>query len=972
MPRLLRPTMGRAALGGLVLAFLLALAAPPAAWAQSTAINGNIEGTITDASGAVLPGVTVTLTNTETGTVRAVVTNEAGLYRAPLLPLGVYRLRAELEGFKAVEQSGVTLTAGMTAVVDLALEVGGVNEVVQVTGESPVAQPGKIDLGRVIGATEVKNLPLVSRNPYNFAFLQTNVTGYENNEFGVPRINANGTQMRTNYQIDGNTNTQKDRAGLRLLPASEIMVREVKVITNGFAPEFGQTTGMVYNAVTPSGTNNLDGSFSYRFRRKNMSERPFFLAPTAKKPDTYVDNFTGTIGGPIVRDRWHYYVGYERVDRDLSADRVITITQANADRLGLDLGEGVMPAEQSVTFLLGKTDYQMSADHKLSFRYLYFKNDSPYNIGGGLTAPERATDFADRMDSVSAQVISTLGGTRLNELRVQYARRDQSRVPSEGGATGPAINIERVANFGSALDGAQSAGFTFKQGIWQVLDNFTWITGRHSWKAGFDLQFVDDKRNNTLRQIYNFPTIDGYLAAQAGTLPRAYSTFQQDLGDPTVDYNSGFYGFFLQDDFQLTPQFKLMYGVRYDLFSIPDSRPYGPNPLSQDFSRDGNNIAPRVGVSWSLDKSARTVLRASWGVMYEPPLLNFYEDAILRNGDPKSLTLTLNPTSAGAPAFPGSLADLPPGFTLPTQSTVAMADDFATQYAYMTNVQLERALGSDFSVAVGYVNAIGRNLPVLIDTNIIPTSASLADGRPIYSTAVNAQTRVDPTFNHVDTFQSIGESTYNAFTLMVTKRMTRGLQFNVAYTFAKAEDNAPLTGTYVVGSGDDRVSDPSNVDRDKAPTPFNQGHTFGMSTVYQPRVAGDGFWPAVANNNQFGVIIAANGGLPFNIRSNRDLNLDGVLNDRPLDITRNSGRLGTVVNVDLRYSRFIPIQGDLRAELFVEVKNLFNTENVASVNRVVNTNLAGVPDAAIPAVDAFPPLTGYDQRQAQVGFKLLF
>ena len=116
----------------------------------------------------------------------------------------------------------------------------------------------------------MRNLPLVSRNPYNFAFLQANVTGYENNEFGVPRINANGSQMHTNYQIDGNTNTEKDRAGLRLLPMSEVLVREVKVVTNGFAPEFGQTTGMVYNAITPSGTNDLHGSASFRFKRNAL------------------------------------------------------------------------------------------------------------------------------------------------------------------------------------------------------------------------------------------------------------------------------------------------------------------------------------------------------------------------------------------------------------------------------------------------------------------------------------------------------------------------------------------------------------------------------------------------------------------------------------------------------------------------------------------------------------------------------
>src|SRR3954471_12971541 len=329
--------------------------------AQSQAINGTIEGTITDQSGGTLPGVSVTVTNVDTGDTRVVVSNEAGVYRAPLLPLGRYRISAELQGFRKFEQQGLTLSAGQSAVINISLSVGNMSEAITVTSESPVAEPGKIDLGRTIGETEIRNLPLVSRNPYNFAFLQANVTGYENNEFGVPRINANGTQMHTNYQIDGNTNTEKDRAGLRMLPISEVLVREVKVITNGFAPEFGQTTGMVYNAVTPSGTNAVRGSASFRFKRKDMSTRPFFLNPAAPKPDTHVNNYTATLGGPIIKDKWFFYGGYEFVDRDLSADRVISVTPANASRIGLSTTtipeSGVIPATQSVNFFLGKTDY---------------------------------------------------------------------------------------------------------------------------------------------------------------------------------------------------------------------------------------------------------------------------------------------------------------------------------------------------------------------------------------------------------------------------------------------------------------------------------------------------------------------------------------------------------------------------------------------------------------------------------------
>jgi hypothetical protein len=937
--------------------------------AQSTAANGAIEGLVRDTTGAALPGATVTVTNVDTGTSRTVATGGDGSYRALLLPLGTYKVKAELSGFKAIERTGLTLRAGQTAQINFSLEVGGIEEVVSVSAEAPVAEPGKIDLGRTIGENEIKNLPLVSRNPYNFAFLQANVTGYENEEFGVPRINANGTQMRTNYQIDGNTNTEKDRAGLRLLPTSEIMVREVKVITSGFAPEFGHTTGMVYNAVTPSGTNELTGSASFRLRRKAMSDKPFFLAPTARKPDTYVNNWTATLGGPIKKDKTHFYLGYEFVDRDLSADRTVSVTQANAAALGLTPEQvsdnGVIPATQKVHFFLGKIDHQLAPNHKLTGRYFFFKNQSPYNVGGGLNTIQRATDFNDRMDSVSVQLISTLGPDKLNELRVQYARRHQFRTASDGSGTGPAITVSGVANFGGPIDGVSTAGFDFNQGILQVIDNFTIVRGRHNVKIGFDAQFIDDSRENVLFQLYTFPTVAAFQAARSGANPRAYSTYAELIGEPAVDYTSSFLGFFVQDDFRLTPNFKLLYGLRYDLFQVPDARPFAANPYSNEFKVDKNNFAPRIGFSWTLDDAQRTVLRASTGVMYEPPLLNFYEDSIQRNGDPRTFSVTVRPADAGSPAFPGTMGTLPPGFVRPKQSIVVMDPDFSTQYSVLTNVQLERALTSDLAVSVGFVNSMGRNMPVLIDQNLQASGNTLADGRPIFSTS-----RPNTTFNAIDMFQSIGESTYNAMTFTVNKRMSHGWQFQATYTLAKGEDNAPLTGTYVVGSGDDRVSDPTNLDRDKGVTIFNQTHTLVASGLIQPKVEGDGFGAALLNNNQLGFIVQLNSGLPFNIRANRDLNGDGVLNDRPIGIERNAGRLGRVLNVDARYVRFVRFTDRVRAELFVEAKNIFNTENVASVNRVVAVDTAGNPTTPIPA--EFAGIGGYQQRQAQVGVKLSF
>ena len=179
-----------------LLAAWLAVAVPSTASAQSQAANGNIEGMVRDASGAVIPGVTVTVTNVNTGTSRVVVTNNNGLYRALALPLGTYSLVAELQGFRKFEQTALPLAAGQSLVLDINLSVGGVTESVVVSGATPVVDTGKIDAGRNLSEREIKNLPLVSRNPYNFALVQPGVSGFENPEFGVPRFSANGTLLQ--------------------------------------------------------------------------------------------------------------------------------------------------------------------------------------------------------------------------------------------------------------------------------------------------------------------------------------------------------------------------------------------------------------------------------------------------------------------------------------------------------------------------------------------------------------------------------------------------------------------------------------------------------------------------------------------------------------------------------------------------------------------------------------------------------
>jgi hypothetical protein len=968
-----------------VIAVLVAVLVAAPVFAQSQAANGSIEGTVSDSSGGVLPGVTVTITNSDTGAQRVVVTNESGLYRALLLPLGTYRVVAELQGFKKYEESGVRLSAGQTAVVNVTLGVGTLSELVTVTAsDKPVLDSAKIDAGRNLSEVEVKNLPLVARNPYNFALVQPGITGFENPEFGVPRLAANGTLMRINYQIDGNTNTEKDRAGLRLLPMSEVMVREVKVVTAGYAPEFGQTMGLVYNAITPSGTNQIHGDASYLFRRKNFSAFPFFFAKPEtpeNKPDTKVDTVTGTIGGPAIRNKLFYYVGYERTGRDLSAQRIITIPTDVVTALGLPPQPGAPPATQAAKFFIGKADYELNAANRLTGRYIMFRNDSPYNNGpGGITAMERATDFLDAMDSTAAQLVSTIGHSQLNELRVQYAHRHQSSSANDASASPPAISVSGVANFGGpyASAGQGSNGFDFKQNIWEVVDNFTYIRANHSYKFGFDGQWVHDGRTSAPVQSYTFPSINAYNAAKSGLDPYAYSSFTQLFGALSFTMDTKLYSAFVQDDWQLGPNLKMLYGVRYDVYDFPTARADAPFSYSQKFHIDKNNFGPRVGVAWTLDD--RTVLRASTGIMYDQPILAPYENALQLTGSPRLVSVTVSPTSAGAPAFPGSLANTPPGFVLPTQSIVTVDPNFDIARTWQNNLQIERSIGTDYTVSAGYVFAKQNQLPVVNDINLINPVGTLADGRPIFSTAVNANTRMDPRFNHIYTVQSLGTGHYNALTLTLARRFSHGMTFNFSYTLGKGIDDAPINNSIPGGvglavNGDDPRSDPTNLQRDLGPNLLDVRHTFNGSVVLQPTIdVQNGVLRALLNHNEVGILMQFNSGLPFNIRANQDLNHDGQSNnDRPLFVGRNSMYLPNRYNVDLRYSRIVPIRGNVRAEVIGEFKNLFNTVQTASVNSVVATSALGNPLAPLPTdASGFPATGGYEQREFQLGFRLRF
>jgi TonB-dependent receptor-like protein len=441
----------------------------------------------------------------------------------------------------------------------------------------------------------------------------------------------------------------------------------------------------------------------------------------------------------------------------------------------------------------------------------------------------------------------------------------------------------------------------------------------------------------------------------------------QITGDLNFAMDTNLFSTFVQDDWQLGPSIKLLYGLRYDLYAYPAGLSNAPLTQTQSFNIDKNNFGPRVGVAWTL--SPNTVVRASTGIMYDQPILGGYEQALQLSGSPKAPAYTFTPTTAGAPAFPSTVSS----GTLSVQSPWAVDPSFIVARNFQANAQVERGLGRDYTVSVGYTYTNGDHLPVVTDVNLINPLRTLADGRPVYSGTASAATRLDPRFNHINEVTSIGDSTFNGFTLQLSKRLSKGLTYNIQYVAGKGTDNTPLLTQLTVQSETGR-SDPSNLDRDKGPNPLDMRQNLSGNIVYTTSSSSpNSVVRALADGNQIGVLLQFNSALPVNIRSNLDLNGDGVTSDRPLGVARNSLYLPNRYNVDLRYTRFIPIHGSVRAEVLAELKNVFNTEQMSGINTVVTTDATGTPLSPIPTDPyQFPSATGYEQRKFQLGFKLRF
>jgi outer membrane receptor protein involved in Fe transport len=971
------------------LALLATVAAPGLARAQST--TATIEGSVVDQSGAVLPGVTINITQPATGVTRSTVTNDQGLFSAPLLPVGVYEVAAELTGFTPRKQPDVRLTVGQTLTLRIELALATVAESVLVQAQTPIIETGRSQVSSTVGEVAVQNLPVNGRNFMDFALLTPGVT----KDVRTGDISFAGQRGTLNsLVIDGadNNNTffgqALGRTGSGRAPYqfSQDAVREFQVNSNAYSAEFGRAGGAVINVVTKSGTNDLHGSGFWFVRDKSMNaNNAINVLRNLPKAPYHFDQFGGTLGGPIRKDRHFFFFNYDG-QRNNTPNTVFLNLPANtpSDPETLAGIERLRPLAESWdqrfnqdVFLI-KSDSQLSPAQRLTLRYNHQNfNGENLESGGAQNSIEHtgASNVFTRAFNVT--LASVFGSTLFNEVRIQVAR---DREPGEANSANPEGLINqggtRVLTIGRNFFSPRET--TIKR--WQVADTVTWVRGAHKLKGGFDFQF-DDILNffpGNFSGSYSFTSLAQFQSGRPATYVQAFAGTGTTGAETHPDIKE--YSFFVQDEWKAGPALTVNLGLRYDLQKF--AQPPVQNPSQQllgagidtsTLNTDTNNWGPRIGLAWS-PAGAKYVVRGGYGLFFGRTPSIMVGTAHSNNG---INVQTLTFTGALVPTYPQVFSTPPQGGTAPRPTIFTFDNDYQNPRTQQASVGLEYEVLPETSIAVNYLFVKGDQLQRSTDINIgaaspftytSDTGASL----PYYRFAAGSFTE----FARIISFQSTAESRYNGLTIELNRRFSNSLQARVAYTIGKVEDTVP-DATAVVPNGSDDLkfaSNPADFEADRAPGNNDQRHRFVASAVWTTDKLAEGregFAGALIRGWTVSGIFTAQSGQPYSamVANPGDINNDGnTRNDLAPGTTRNQYRLDSQITLDPRVTRDIPL-GRARVQLIAEAFNLLNRDNISSVN----TSLYSLSGTTLRTSTTFQqPLASSGPRIGQVAVKVLF
>ncbi|HJW96394.1 MAG TPA: TonB-dependent receptor [Thermoanaerobaculia bacterium] len=902
---------------------------PAVLFAQNTGTN--LSGRVADESGAALPGVTVTATNDATGFNRSTVTGPDGSYRFLSLPIGTYSVVADLSGFANVTTKDVQLQVATDRTLNITLKQAAVKEQITVTAEAPLVATSP-SVGTVVSQKELENLPLNGRQFANLGALAPGTTLSTNSDPTKPgqlTIALNGGSGRNvNFLVDGGDNTD-DTIGGALQNFNIEAVQEFKIQTMQYKAEYGRSSGGVLSVVTKTGTNDFQGSAYefYRAKSLNAISHSEDLNGGEKLPYRR-DQYGASFGGPLVKDRVHFFGTYEKTKRNTTYS-VNTPLLPAFDGLAI----GLPFTDQLAT---AKVSGDLTPKQFLQVRYGFQKNTDKYGASS-LAAPSSLGTTTNKYSSLLAGHTWQVASDKLNEFLVQRTKFD-NLISAD--SNDPYIYYPSGAHQGQSVNTPQST----HQMKRQFKDDFSWSNDmfktRNDWKIG--LNYVDE------------PTLSGDFTV--GTTGQ-FTLLKDQVGSPVENilFNGGFSGVstpikyhdaYIQDDIGVNSRLTINAGLRYDLWTgydldqslnsnlalvqqFADAGKYTESYI-QDFkngggtklSNDRNNWSPRLGFTYDLSGNAKQIIRGGVGRYYDFPYTNAtilfpasavqslfgpvygYEDP---NGIKNANGTFFQP---GQPLPPNQLSGKLTDRTTRELASPTLRAPYSDQASLGYSTEISSNLGMNFEV----VSARYHDIPFRFRANPIDP----ATGKRRFSAVAPANFRL---------WYGKGHAQYDGVNIGFHSRMGEKFEAQGFYTYSKSR------GNILAGADEFRVTDagfqPDTL-RDGSVNPLDPDCSAcngPLDTDARHRVTLSGVYRAPLGINVSG-IIRYRSALPYTVFAGTDLNHDGYNQDlAPGHAHVNDARGASFSQADFRLSKEFRFSGRYGIEAIAEVFNLFNSKN---------------------------------------------
>ena len=834
----------------LLSSFLLFL--PLASLAQQG--TADLRGRVTDAQAGVLPGATIVVRHQDSGLYREAVSSADGTFLMSGMTPGVYEVTAELAGFKKYVQRDVRLEVGRATPIELKLEVGGLEEAITVSAEAPLVDTASQEIGGRISSQEFVDTPSFNRNFAGYlGMLPGVVATISATTFGADSISVAGQNVRNvNYTMDGSNNNDTFNGGNGGAQARVPVeaVQEFQLLSSQFDAEYGLTSGGIVNSVSKQGTNSLHGSAFMFFQDQRMSALEYFAEKDGlEEAPSKQQQWGGTLGGPIIRNKAHFFGSLERIALDSSVTTNVP-TRPDLNRTDVEI------SRVWNTYL--RADHQLNNANTWGLRWLRETSPQPLQIQDTNHTPSRHEAETDVDWTVVGNLTSVIGSTRVNTFRVSAVSEDVFFGNPRFNAGEPQSSLPPRLDHLSFED-QQSSRASRRLDVAYGADNvFAWFLpgrgGDHDLKFGLNYLYsslrVQDfgDQNGTFIINSDFPFDPG----NARTYPERLSV---RVGAVDFLMKGHFIGMFAQDRWKLNNRVTLNLGARYDLEVLPT--PNQDNPLFADdpdgYPMDLNNVSPRIGFAWSLDEAGRSAVRGGAGVFYQRTSYTFlttmfsngrFSDSFTVNfptnsfdPGPRQGNLPSNEFLVNGPVVNRALLDaqFPPGTRVRNGGTVRFDNpDRVNAYSRTYSIGYERQIASTLGVSVDFIRSEQRNQYVLQDLNPLVRSGTLA---------TNSVSRTNPLVGTVgewaaavQTLQPAGSIDYNSIQFSGTKRYADNWQARVSYAYSRGRGNLPTGQADVAES---QFIGDLNLDNEYGPTNVDRPHILTLTgSVDVPRTGG--------------------------------------------------------------------------------------------------------------------------------------